>query len=331
MKANILILAASALLSFTTLPLAAGEKTVKHVITPEPDNAWHVRLSMPAWLAGVHGDTGLGGNNVGVSAGFGDLVPHIDMAASFRAEVRKGRFGGYLDFLYLSLSDGIGTDRLVKKLDVRQDEYLGDLGLSWRLIDKPGGYLEVIGGVRYTNLFEEVNLAGNDQRIEEVSTRLAQAGTVSRALLARELSVLAGRDPDVPIAPLAGARPEELAKAVNRIKGNTEQRQKKIERRLKNALNQRISRSDDWVDPYVGLRGRYNLTPKVYLNGRADIGGFGVGSDLTWQASGGLGWQFATNKYLELNYRALSMDYEDNGFSYDMVTRGAELVVGVNF
>ena len=53
-----------------------------------------------------------------------------------------------------------------------------------------------------------------------------------------------------------------------------------------------------------------------------DIGGFGVGSDLTWQAIGTL--DYAVNDRLELRagYRALSVDYEDGKFLYDVLMQG---------
>ena len=39
----------------------------------------------------------------------------------------------------------------------------------------------------------------------------------------------------------------------------------------------------EWVDPFVGLRLRHELSPGRELQFLGDIGGFGVGSDLTWQ------------------------------------------------
>jgi hypothetical protein len=41
-----------------------------------------------------------------------------------------------------------------------------------------------------------------------------------------------------------------------------------------------------WLDPLVGLRLRHHFSPATELVLRADIGGFGAGSDLTWQAMG---------------------------------------------
>jgi hypothetical protein len=49
-------------------------------------------------------------------------------------------------------------------------------------------------------------------------------------------------------------------------------------------------RSNSWVDPIVGARLNADLSKKVMLNLRADIGGFGVGSDFTWNGLAGIGY-----------------------------------------
>ena len=50
--------------------------------------------------------------------------------------------------------------------------------------------------------------------------------------------------------------------------------------------NRAIARSGsvDWVDPVVGGRIRYNLVPGQDFILRGDVGGFGVGSQFTWNA-----------------------------------------------
>jgi hypothetical protein len=42
----------------------------------------------------------------------------------------------------------------------------------------------------------------------------------------------------------------------------------------------------DWVDPLVGLRTAWHLSPKWFLTVAGDIAGFGVGSDFAWMAMG---------------------------------------------
>lgn len=82
------------------------------------------------------------------------------------------------------------------------------------------------------------------------------------------------------------------------------------------------SDSETWVDPIIGAKGRFDLTSKVFVNGWAMAGGFGVSSDFTWDLMGGLGYQFNRTFSAELGYRAMGVDYEDDGFVYDMVQHG---------
>lgn len=312
-----------------SVPLFAGNKNVAPP-APEPDK-WEVLISVPAWLATVEGTTGLHGKNSSLALGVGEIIPRIDMAAALRAEVRKGDFGVYADFLYLSLSDGAGTKGIVKKLDFQEDEYLGDLGFAWRILKGPRGYLDVIAGVHYTNLYEALNLQANDDRVEQVSNRLAKAGTLSRVLLGRELARLNGQDPKLPIAPLAVDEQGKLLAAIRKVRGNTKERAQRISDALHRSLDHNYTLAEDWVDPYIGLRGRYNFNEKFYLTGRADIGGFGIGSDLAWQASLGLGCHLSETKYLEVAYRALGSDYEHDGFVSDLVYHGPEISLGLIF
>jgi hypothetical protein len=128
------------------------------------------------------------------------------------------------------------------------------------------------------------------------------------------------------------ARAAELRGRVDRrIDEAREQLEKDIEKVLKKNLDRRYARADDWWDPYVGIRARYNFTPAIYVIGRGDIGGFGVGSDLMWQAEAALGIQLTRSIYSELGYRALSFDYEKDGLTYDTITHGAQVTLGVQF
>lgn len=71
----------------------------------------------------------------------------------------------------------------------------------------------------------------------------------------------------------------------------------------------------DWVDPLVGIKVKQELTPRDELTLVADIGGFGVGSEFSWQVFGGYShnWQISksTQMALALGYRILSVDYQE--------------------
>lgn len=92
-----------------------------------------------------------------------------------------------------------------------------------------------------------------------------------------------------------------------------------------------VGGSREWVDPIIGLRGRWDLTDRLAIGFRGDIGGFGVASDLTWQAYVGMGWRMTAGSTLAIGYRGLGTDYAHNGFGTDIVTHGPLLGVQMVF
>lgn len=88
-----------------------------------------------------------------------------------------------------------------------------------------------------------------------------------------------------------------------------------------------------WVDPIVGARYRGRFGEDWSLNGRADIGGFGVGSDFAWNASLLVGYHFSSCVGAHVGYRALSLDFED-GTGGDHVEYNLSMygpIIGVSF
>ena len=59
-------------------------------------------------------------------------------------------------------------------------------------------------------------------------------------------------------------------------------------------LNADRSGSVDWVDPFVGARLRQQIGHGESLVLRADVGGFGVGSDASWQVLATYNWEMRT-------------------------------------
>jgi len=66
----------------------------------------------------------------------------------------------------------------------------------------------------------------------------------------------------------------------------------------------------DFVDPMIGLSFNTDLTERVVLNLRGDIGGFGVGSDFSWSAAALFGYRFTGDITGFLGYRTLYLDYK---------------------
>jgi hypothetical protein len=73
------------------------------------------------------------------------------------------------------------------------------------------------------------------------------------------------------------------------------------------------SYSDDWADPVVGLRGRYNFNEKWYATALADAGGFSGNKDSSWQAFGSVGYQFNARWSVQGGWRYMDITKEIDG------------------
>lgn len=80
---------------------------------------------------------------------------------------------------------------------------------------------------------------------------------------------------------------------------------------------------ESWVDPLIGIKGRTFIgNTKVYVAGGAAIGGFGVGSDLFYDLNANLGYQWNDAIGTTVGYRIYDLDYENDGFVYDVKQQG---------
>jgi opacity protein-like surface antigen len=80
-----------------------------------------------------------------------------------------------------------------------------------------------------------------------------------------------------------------------------------------------------WVDPVIGARFQSKLSNDFFFRALADIGGFGVSSELTWQLVAGVGYNITEHSSVLLGYRAIGTDYSNSGYTYDIVTSGIVL------
>jgi opacity protein-like surface antigen len=92
-----------------------------------------------------------------------------------------------------------------------------------------------------------------------------------------------------------------------------------------------ISGTENWWDPVIGARVLVPLADAWTLVGYADIGGFGAGSDLTYQLLAGVNWQFSRSVAAKAGYRFLYQDYKNGGFVWDMKASGFYLGAGFRF
>ncbi|CAA2136803.1 hypothetical protein HYPP_00152 [Hyphomicrobium sp. ghe19] len=99
------------------------------------------------------------------------------------------------------------------------------------------------------------------------------------------------------------------------------------------------SGSVDWVDPFIGARLRNQIAPGEEIMVRADVGGFGAGSEASWQVLATYNWKMCTSSgYVidgYLGYRALSVDYSQGSgnteYKFDVLQQGPVIGTTLHF
>jgi hypothetical protein len=89
----------------------------------------------------------------------------------------------------------------------------------------------------------------------------------------------------------------------------------------------------DWWDPFIGGILTLPIGERWNFQLHADIGGFAIGaaSDLAWQIEMLVNWSFTPRTALMMGYRWISIDYDHNGFVYDMLSQGPQLGITMRF
>ena len=78
-----------------------------------------------------------------------------------------------------------------------------------------------------------------------------------------------------------------------------------------------ISPEKTFADPIIAVRANAALSDRWSLIGYGDVGGFGVGSELTWQAAVTANYRATDNLFISAGWRELYLDYEDGGTKFD--------------
>jgi hypothetical protein len=293
-----LVLAVSAI-SFgaqaADLPPDAYEYQTPNV---SPPSGWAVRLTPYAWAPSVNGDVTVRGQTADIDMSFWDLFD-------------SGSSGAELD----SLAALMGY---VEARNGRWGIY-GDI--VWGKFDFSGD------AVRQRNPIANLNVSARADAGLGYEITMAESG------LTYEVARWPGTSSATALDLLGGARywNQELDLSLA-VDASVDLGKLDLERSGSRAVAR--SGTLDWVDPFVGLRVRHQLAPGREIQFLGDIGGFGVGSDLTWQLFAGYGFDFwQSSLHGIIGYRALAVDYsQDNGGfenSLDLVLHGP--VVGLSF
>ena len=134
------------------------------------------------------------------------------------------------DFDYLSLSEGIYGDRLVKKANLTVDS----VHCGWRdLLSGPGSserLADARAGGRYYNTFARLGLTSDDNKINQAAAQLSSAAANRDLRDLLEGFIHGALDPDRPTVPFPPLGPEEKFKLLRLIwkPGNPVRAQQRI-------------------------------------------------------------------------------------------------------
>ncbi len=92
-----------------------------------------------------------------------------------------------------------------------------------------------------------------------------------------------------------------------------------------------VAPSASFVDPILALRVNTQLSDRWSVLSYVDVGGFGVGSDFTWQVAVTANYQARDNLYLSAGWRHLAVDYEKGGTVFDGAMSGPVIGVTLTF
>lgn len=87
--------------------------------------------------------------------------------------------------------------------------------------------------------------------------------------------------------------------------------------------------SATWVDAVAGMRGKYFFNDSLYVTGWGIVGAGQAKID--WDVAGMLGYQFKENLSAVAGYRAVGVNYNRDGFVYDVVQKGPVLGLVYHF
>lgn len=195
-------------------------------------------------------------------------------------------------------------------------------------------------GVEVPQLDDRVveRVAGDEQRDYAEAIRNAIAERAA-GLIENELNPIERRNPNAVSIAISRAASESVDSLKKNVSSATRKEIEQAEAKLvaavsdgvTKAASQDISTNLDWVDPFVGLRFTGKVSERVFALLYGDVGGFGVGSEITWQAFAGMGWRWTDTTTVEAGYRYLYIDYEEDNLDMELDLAGFVMGVGFNF
>jgi hypothetical protein len=295
-------LMAAALLLVAT---SANAQTPPLPPSPEtPKSEWSFAFTPYAWAIGMYGDFTAKGITTNVSANTIDLLGSTNSLYGFMGnfEARKREYALYLDVVYSFMSGG--TSGSVQRTPFPRVQVSRSANFNWstQLLIAEGAFA-----------FEFLRAGASSGNAEGVSGGWTSAidAIVGVRYWHAETNASLGVNTNVSL--------------------NAPRLSYDASRRVATAATGGMS----WADPFIGLRLRQGLAPRHGIDVETDVGGFGVGSQFSWQLRAGYTYQFSTGNVswaALIGYRALYVNYVNgNGDGLNAVLGGPILGLTAKF
>ena len=241
---------------------------------PADPEPWRFTVTPYAWLMSVSGNVTTRGQTIDTNASFIDLVQKSDSLAGLMAhfEANKGKAGIYTDFVFSKLGFGAGQTNYRNPIGGLKTSTTANAALTYQM------FIVEVGGV-----YEVYRWPGSEGSFTAIDA-------------------------------LGGFRYwNNSIDASFDLTTNVDFSRLRLEH-LDRSFGLAVARSDaiQWVDPVIGFRVRHQFTAHHELWGRADIGGFGLGSQFSWQAVAAYTYIWQATGYqvgATIGFRALGVNY----------------------
>lgn len=277
---------------------SSAELLSEEHLAPAP-SGWKFSMTPYGWVMFVTGDMTAGGNTSDIDTNIFEIIDEADEIYAFMSEqeLRKGKIGIFADFLWAKVNAGGSKTIGLQPIPGLDVSTLINANIKMEMmVFEPGVAYEIFS-----------RSAGGSLKDPDASV------------------------PTTAVDFLAGARYWSIKPDIS-LNTTTTVSIPALGLSKTGAGNVSGKTTIDWWDPYVGLRVRQNRGPGKELVLRGDIGGFGVGSDFTWQLEGS--YIFDTkilghNATATIGYRALYADYSQGSGSstlgFDWLLHGPTL------
>jgi hypothetical protein len=266
---------------------------------PPPAQGWEFSFTPYGWMTNVNGDVTARGHTASVNEDFFQIVQKSDSLLAWMSyfEARKGRLALFTDFVWMDLGFPGHFQINRSPLGSLDVSVRGNAQLNYQqLIVQSGIAYEVARWQRAPGSYTALDVMGS-ARYWNQDLELSLHLTGSLNVDLAELGLQLKRSGRVAIARAGGL---------------------------------------EWVDPVVGARIRHQMAPGKELRLEGDVGGFGAGSEFSWQVVGSYGFDtkcLGTPLHAVIGYRALAVDFSETGrfgkSGIDVVQHGP--VMGVSF